>query len=70
MTPYELREKWKLKNHQLIDLLGKEYQTIKSYMAGENTTSHRNPPKSVMLLCEFLDNQWGREGLPPSLQKK
>lgn len=70
MTPYELREKWHLKNAQLRDLLGKEYPTIKAYMAAENTTSHRNPPKTILILCEMLDSQWQREGLPLSLQKK
>ena len=66
ISPYELREKWRLTNYQLARALGREEQTIKSYMAREGTNSHRKPSLTVLMLCDARDKEWSLNGVPKS----
>jgi hypothetical protein len=60
MSPIELKKKWHLTYPELAVVLGyKSEYTVRSWnMPGKH---RRNPPETVFICCQLLDEKWEKE---------
>ena len=65
MTVIEFKNKWQLTYWQLAGVLGLSECTCKAYCFSPNAVKRLEPPESVLLHIQHLDELWTLKGRKP-----